>query len=443
MAFFPEPPINTGTAIFQIGGTAVVGNVLNAVLQVNDPDGSGGFSFRWESSSNGSSWSPLGSDATYTITSNQEGKLLRLAVSYVDGKGFFQTTITPEVAVPFVNNGSARFAISGAAVVGGLLNAQKVADDPDGNGGFSYSWQSSHGASWTPVGSGMSYAVTANDAGRQLRLVVSYTDLQRFSETLVFNAGQVPVPPPPPLTERKQTGLSNATITESPVGGSYSASATLQQQADNLPLLAIGVDESSLDLGGDQSFTDNAVSIAATVISNGAVATAIGLNASTLQLRPGDDTLTIEAAISGAGSGSDSSVAVRESLVSGNRGDDAITLRGTYWGDRALIFGGAGNDTITCFGIGRDSFIQAGDGDDLVSLGRLETTPGAAPLQRAKGDPITPSTYRGGAGFDVLQLRDTTQAEFEAQATPFSTAIESGWLFQGARFSGFEQFLFG
>ena len=136
-------------------------------------------------------------------------------------------------------------------------------------------------------------------------------------------------------------------------------------------------------------------------------------------------------------------VAVRDSQVSGNRGDDTITLRGQFWGDRALIFGGAGNDRITGYGIGRDSFIQAGDGDDVVSLGRLETTPGAAPLQRAKGDPITPSTVRGGAGFDVLQLRETSQAEFEAHATPFSTASESGWLFQGARLTNFERFEFG
>jgi hypothetical protein len=141
-------------------------------------------------------------------------------------------------------------------------------------------------------------------------------------------------------------------------------------------------------MGGSDSVSDTTVQISAMVDSSGAVATAIGLNASTLQLRPGDD-------------------------------------------------------TIPGYGIGRDSFIRAGDGDDLVSLGRLETTPGDLPLQRAKGDPIQPSTYRGGAGFDVLHLRDTTQAEFEAQATPFRTANESGWLFQGARFSGFEQFLFG
>ncbi len=144
-------------------------------------------------------------------------------------------------------------------------------------------------------------------------------------------------------------------------------SVSLSQQPGDQRLQAVGADHSSLDMGGSDTISDTTVQISATVDSSGAVATAIGLNASTLQLRPGDHT---------------------------------IILRGTYWGDRALVFGGAGNDTITGYGIGRDSFIQAGDGNDVVSLGRIETTSGAAP-------------------------------------------VESGWLFQGARFSGFEQVLFG
>ncbi|MFN9620973.1 MAG: hypothetical protein ACK55X_14815, partial [Synechococcaceae cyanobacterium] len=254
-----------------------------------------------------------------------------------------------------------------------------------------------------------------------------------------FTDDRLILPPP----ENTVVGVSMVTLSESPLGGAFNAAASVSQEGDDRALRAVGVDASSLDLGGAQEFTDNTVSIAATATTDGASATAIGLNTSTLQLRPGDDVVTIEATITGSGTGANISIAVRDSLVSGNRGDDTITLRGTYWGDSALVFGGSGNDTITGYGIGRDSFIQAGDGDDTVSLGRLETTPGAAPLQRAKGDPITPSTYRGGAGFDVLHLRETSQAEFEAQATPFSSTNESGWLFQGARFSGFEQMLFG
>ena len=259
-------------------------------------------------------------------------------------------------------------------------------------------------------------------------------------EVWIEQDGVAWVPVTPTAPQNKVIGLNNVAIGDAP-GRPLKAVASLSQQGDTRPLLAIGVEASVLSLGNTQEASDNTVSIQASVTSAGALATAIGLNLSTLQLRPGDDILTIDATIDGTGPGI--AVAVRDSLVSGNRGDDSITLRGQLWGDRALVFGGAGNDTITGYGIGRDSFIQAGDGDDVVSLGRLETTPGAAPLQRAKGDPITPSTYRGGAGFDVLQLRDTTQAEFSAKATWFSTHEESGWLFQGARFSGFEQFLFG
>jgi hypothetical protein len=230
---------------------------------------------------------------------------------------------------------------------------------------------------------------------------------------------------PPP--EKKVVGVNKVTLTESPLGGAFNAAASVSQEGDDRALRAVGVDASSLDLGGDQEFTDNTVSIAATATTNGARATAIGLNASTLQLRPGNDTLTIEAAITGAGSGADASVAVRDSRLSGNRGDDTITLRGQYWGDRALVFGGAGNDTITGYGIGRDSFIQAGDGNDMVSLGRLETTPGAAPLQRAKGDPIQPSTYRGGTGFDILHLRETSQAWGLRCCSPIHMPLNADW----------------
>lgn len=63
---------------------------------------------------------------------------------------------------------------------------------------------------------------------------------------------------------------------------------------------------------------------------------------------------------------------------------------------------------------GRSRLGFGGVGNDVVSLGRLEAAPEAC---------------RGGAGFDVLQLRATTQEEFEAQALPFTATNEYGWLF--------------
>jgi hypothetical protein len=244
----------------------------------------------------------------------------------------------------------------------------------------------------------------------------------------------------PTLTEKRAVGMEKTKITDLPTP-ELATDVSLRQGEDDRPLRAVGIDASSIDLGGRLSDQHNTVTVKAAVESATADAQAVGLDGSELLLRPGDDTLLIEASATGNGPGV--SIAIRNSFLSGNRGDDTITLRGDLWGDRAIVFGGEGNDRITGHGIGRDSFLQAGSGDDWVSLGRLETTPGALPLVGRDGRSLPVSTYRGGDGFDVLQLRETTQAVFEAEASWFSTASESGWLFQGARFSGFEQINFG
>ena len=93
-----------------------------------------------------------------------------------------------------LNNGAASFSISGHAAVGQTLTAQKQSDDPDGNcAGFAYSWQSSRdGSWWSTVGSSGSYAVASADQGKQLRVLVSYTDAEGFSESITSNALVVP-----------------------------------------------------------------------------------------------------------------------------------------------------------------------------------------------------------------------------------------------------------
>ena len=224
-------------------------------------------------------------------------------------------------------------------------------------------------------------------------------------------------------------------------GPTFTASALLSQKGDEKALKTRAVETCTIDMGGPQSTLDNTVRIYSEVSSNGAPADVVGLSNSTLRLRNGKDDLVVDALLQGPGAGE--SVAVRNSLLSGNRGDDVITLVGDVWGERALVFGGDGNDTITCYGIGRDSFIQAGIGDDVVSVGQMESTPGAAWLQRPNGGLVRPSTVRGGEGFDVLHLRTTTSAEFANQAVPFTDAGHPGWLFQGTIYSGFEHMVFG
>jgi hypothetical protein len=81
-------------------------------------------------------------------------------------------------ANPFTDNrlvlggGAACFTISGNPAVGNTLVASFGSDDPDGNGAFTYSWQSSaDGSSWSTVGSNSNnYTIRRSDQGKQIRL---------------------------------------------------------------------------------------------------------------------------------------------------------------------------------------------------------------------------------------------------------------------------------
>lgn len=436
------PPFNLGPAQFVVQGALRLGSVLQPVLVASDPNGNGSFVFEWTASSPGSGPVSLGFGPTLSIGPSLEGRRLGLRISYVDRQGFFESLVLDAGVVPVrVNDGSAVFQVNGSSTVGSLLRAELLSSDPDGNGAFSYQWQSSSdGSTWVPVGEGASYGVTSADQGRLLRVRIQYTDQEGFAESLLAWAGQVPFLPPPEVQDRRVVG-SNSVRLSAYAADRFESIATLSQGPQDRSLLAIGMEACNIDLADGANPRPNRVSILASVVRQSVSASAIGMLGSRLQLRSGDDDITVTAQILGVVGGE--SVAMRDSFLSANRGDDTLTLRGESWGDRAIVFGGDGNDRITGYGIGRDSFIQAGSGDDIVSLGRLETTPGALPLVGRDGRPLPVSTYRGGEGFDVLQLRDTTQAVFEAEATWFSTAAESGWLFRGARFSGFEQISFG
>jgi hypothetical protein len=191
----PPTPVNDGAASFSISGTPAVGNTLVASVGSADPDGNGVITYSWQSSTDGTSWSPVGSNSpSYLVASVDQGKQLRLVVSYTDGEGFPEAVTTAAGSIPLVNDGTASFSISGDPAVGNILVASVGSADPDGNGVFSYSWQTStDGTSWSPVGSNSSaYLVASVDQGKQLRLVVSYTDGQDFPEAVTTAAGSIP-----------------------------------------------------------------------------------------------------------------------------------------------------------------------------------------------------------------------------------------------------------
>ena len=92
------------------------------------------------------------------------------------------TSITPVIK----NTGTAAFSISGKGDIGSQLSIIKTKDDPEGNGKFTYKWQSSvDGTNWTNLAAtSSSYTIAAADASKQLRASISYLDGKSNSESV-------------------------------------------------------------------------------------------------------------------------------------------------------------------------------------------------------------------------------------------------------------------
>ena len=181
-----------GDATYTISGTTTAGQTLSTSATTNDPDGNGTISsYTWQSSSDGSNWTTVGTSATFTLTTSEEGKYIRVTVSYTDGENFSESVTASSVTIPHVDSGDAVFAISGSTYAGKILTAAQSSSDPDGDGTFSYKWQSSSdNSNWTDISGATSstFTVTETEEGKYIRLVITYTDAQNFSESVVASA---------------------------------------------------------------------------------------------------------------------------------------------------------------------------------------------------------------------------------------------------------------
>jgi hypothetical protein len=142
----------------------------------------------------------INSDEAVVLDYNTEFKSASQINSFYNADPFRSSDHDPLLAGFLLNpsnRGAASFTISGSPVVGQTLNAALATSDPDGDGAFAYSWQTSANSSdWTVVGTNSSsYSIAPADEGKQLRLVVSYTDARGFAETITVAAGTVPLMP--------------------------------------------------------------------------------------------------------------------------------------------------------------------------------------------------------------------------------------------------------
>ena len=87
---------------YSISGDTYAGKTLTAAVSTDDPDGNGTVtSYTWQSSSDGSTWSDISgaTSSTYTVTSAEEGKSIRVTVAYTDGSSTSESVTASSVSI--------------------------------------------------------------------------------------------------------------------------------------------------------------------------------------------------------------------------------------------------------------------------------------------------------------------------------------------------------
>ena len=164
-----------------IGGTARVGETLSAdVSGIADSDGLSGatFSYQWVANDGNTDTEIAGAtDSTYTLAASDEGKTIKVRVTFTDDAGYAETLSSAATAAVAAQNSPA---IEGVVRVGETLTVDTSGiADLDGLSGvtFSYQWVSNDGTTDTDIAgaTGSTYTLTASDEGKIIKVRVTFT----------------------------------------------------------------------------------------------------------------------------------------------------------------------------------------------------------------------------------------------------------------------------
>ena len=205
-------PNSAATGAPTISGTAQVGQVLNAsTSDISDSDGlANAISIYQWIAHDGTEDTDIqdATGSTYTLAAADEGKTIKVRVSFTDDRGNQETrTSDVTVAVAAIPNSAATGAptISGTAQVGQVLNASTSdISDSDGlaNAIFTYQWIAHDGTEDTDIqdATGSTYTLAAADEGKTIKVRVSFTDDRGSQETRTSDVTVAMAAAPSPLT---------------------------------------------------------------------------------------------------------------------------------------------------------------------------------------------------------------------------------------------------
>ena len=215
-------PNSAATGALTISGMAQVGEELTAnTSDIEDTDGltNVAYSYQWIANDGTSDTDITGAtDSTYTLVVAEEGKTIKVKVSFTDDAGN-EESLTSEATeeVSFAvqqqtanNPATGEPVITGTANVGETLTADTFGiADADGleNSTFTYQWIANDGSSDTdiPDATGYTYTLVTDDVGKTVKVRVIVTDDAGNETTLTSAATAAVSAPEPPAMP---TGLS-------------------------------------------------------------------------------------------------------------------------------------------------------------------------------------------------------------------------------------------
>ena len=212
-------PNSPATGVATISGTVQVGETLTADTSgISDDDGLDNLSFGYQWLADDTAIQGA-TNSTYTLVEADEGKYIKVQVSFTDNAGNDETLTSAATAVVSAAtqpNSPATGAptIRGTVQIGETLTADTsgIADeDRLDNASFSYQWLADGDTISGATGS--TYTLVDADAGKSISVQVSFSDDAGNEETLTSGATDAVAAPEPPA---KPTGLS-ATATHEQV----------------------------------------------------------------------------------------------------------------------------------------------------------------------------------------------------------------------------------
>ncbi|MDE0137640.1 MAG: hypothetical protein OXM57_14675 [bacterium] len=195
-----QPPNQAATGLPTISGTLQVGETLSADTSgIGDANGLTGveYAYQWIRNDGNSDESiPGATGQTHTLTGDDQGKTIKVSVSFTDDDGYSETltsAATTQVSQPPNQAATGLPTISGTPQVGETLSADTSGiGDANGLTGvqFADQWIRNDGNSDTniPGATGQTHTLAPDDQGKTIKVQVSFTDDHGYSETLTSAA---------------------------------------------------------------------------------------------------------------------------------------------------------------------------------------------------------------------------------------------------------------